>query len=80
MWSVELLERCNFFSQAGILLLKVRENAWTREALKIVFTDSKRPPLARSYLTWRLTVFSVRHALRRPCLKFGSKDIQLPVR
>jgi hypothetical protein len=66
------------------------DNAWTREEeLKIGSQPLKRQPpknpvttsqQARSYLTRLRVAFSVRHTLRRPSIKFGSKDMLLPVR
>jgi hypothetical protein len=66
------------------------DNAWTgEEELKIGSQPSKRQPaknpvttssLAPSYLTRLRVTFSVRHTLRRPSIKFGSKDVLLSVR
>jgi hypothetical protein len=86
MWTVQFSEDVSFAGFIG----KLCDNAWIREEeLKIGSQPSKRQPpknpvttspLARSYLTRLRVAFSVRHTLRRPSIKFGSRDMLLPVR
>jgi hypothetical protein len=85
MWSLEFRESILHLFYCGICATTLDTRRRTEDRFaNFDWQPPKNPvttsPLARSYLTRLLVTFSVRHALRRPSIKFGSKDMLLPVR